>query len=51
MEAIADNGTVVSAAHLLPGGLPGAVGVAADESCPREAEAQCHLVFPKLGSA
>lgn len=35
MDAIADNGVVVSAAYLLPGGLPGVVGVAADESCPR----------------
>jgi hypothetical protein len=35
-EAIADNGVVVSAAHLLPGGLPGVVGVAVDEACPRE---------------
>lgn len=36
MEAIAGNGVVVSAAHLLPGGLPEVVGVAADESCPRD---------------
>ena len=36
MEAIAGNGLVVSAAHLLPGGLPGVVGVAEDESCPRD---------------
>jgi hypothetical protein len=36
LEAIADNGVVVSAAHLLPGGLPGVVGVAADETCPRD---------------
>jgi hypothetical protein len=36
MEAIADNGVVVSAANLLPGELPEAVGVAADESCPRD---------------
>ena len=35
-EAVADNGTVVSAAHLLPGRLPGVVAVAADESCPRD---------------
>jgi hypothetical protein len=27
---------VVSAAHMLPGSLPGAVGVAVDESCPRD---------------
>lgn len=36
MAAMADNGVVVSAAHLLPGGLPGVVGVAADETCPRD---------------
>jgi hypothetical protein len=36
MSAIADNGVVISAAHLLPGQLPGVVGVAADESCPRD---------------
>jgi hypothetical protein len=36
LEAIADNGVVVSAAYLLPGVLPGAVAVAADESCPRD---------------
>jgi hypothetical protein len=36
MAAIADNGVLISAAHLLPGGLPGVVGVAADETCPRD---------------
>lgn len=36
MDAIANNGVVVSAAQLLPGGLPGVVAVAADESCPRD---------------
>jgi hypothetical protein len=36
LAAVADNGVVVSAAHLLPGSLPGVVGVAADESCPRD---------------
>jgi hypothetical protein len=36
LEAIADNGVVVSAAYLLPGMLPGVVAVAADESCPRD---------------
>jgi len=36
LEAIAHNGVVVSAAHLLPGGLPGVVGVEGDESCPRD---------------
>ncbi len=36
IAAIANNGVVVSAAHLLPGGLAGVVGVAADESCPRD---------------
>jgi len=36
LDAIADNGIVIGAAHLLPGGLPGVVSVAADESCPRD---------------
>jgi hypothetical protein len=36
IEAIADNGAVVSAAHLLPGSLAGVFAVAADESCPRD---------------
>jgi hypothetical protein len=36
LAAIAENGVVVSAARLLPGSLPGVVGVASDESCPRE---------------
>jgi len=36
LEAIADNGLVVSAAYLLPGVLPGVVAVADDESCPRD---------------
>ncbi len=36
LAAIADNGLAVSAADLLPGSLPGVVGVAADESCPRD---------------
>jgi hypothetical protein len=36
LEAIADNGLVVSAAYLLPGILPGVVAVAADDSCPRD---------------
>ena len=36
LEAIADNGLVVSAAYLLPGILPGVVAVADDESCPRD---------------
>jgi len=36
IAAIADNGVVVSAAHMLPGSLLGVVGVAADESCPRD---------------
>jgi Subtilase family len=35
LDALTGNGVVVSAAHLLPGGLPGVVGVAADASCPR----------------
>ena len=36
MEAVEDNGIVFSAADMLPGSLPGVVGVAADESCPRD---------------
>jgi Subtilase family len=35
LEAIADSGVVVSAAHLWPGSLPGVISVAADEGCPR----------------
>src|SRR5580658_9616103 len=35
MEAVADNAIVISAAEMLPGSLPGVVGVAADPSCPR----------------
>jgi hypothetical protein len=29
-------GTVISAAEMLPGSLPGVVGVAVDEDCPRD---------------
>jgi hypothetical protein len=36
LEAIADNGVVVSAAHLWPGSLPGVISVVADEGCPRD---------------
>jgi hypothetical protein len=36
LASIADNGIVVSAAHLLPGALPGVVRATADESCPRD---------------
>ena len=36
LAAIADNGVVVSAADLLPGSLPGVVGVGVDETCPRD---------------
>ena len=36
VEALLDNAVVVSAAHMLPGSLAGAVGVDADESCPRD---------------
>jgi Subtilase family len=36
MQAVADNAVVISAAEMLPGGLPGVVGVAADPSCPRD---------------
>ena len=37
MEAIAENAIVVSAAEMLPGSLPGVVGVSVEESCPRDA--------------
>lgn len=36
MAAVADNGVVVSAANMLPGSLAGVIGVAADETCPRD---------------
>lgn len=36
VAAVADNGVVVSAAHMLPGSLPGVIGVAVDENCPRD---------------
>jgi hypothetical protein len=36
LEAVADNGVVVSAAHMLPGSLAGVIGVAVDETCPRD---------------
>ena len=36
LAAVADNGVVVSAAHMLPGSLPGVIGVAVDENCPRD---------------
>jgi len=35
-EAVRGNGIVVSAAGMLPGSLPGVVGVDADASCPRD---------------
>ena len=35
LEALAGNATVISAANMLPGSLPGVVAVAADQSCPR----------------
>lgn len=34
--ALQGNGVIVSAAAMLPGSLPGVVGVEADESCPRD---------------
>lgn len=37
ISALGDNLLVVSAAHVLPGTLPGVIGVAADPSCPRDA--------------
>lgn len=36
LEALEGNGLVVSAADLLPGILPGVIGVGVDESCPRD---------------
>jgi hypothetical protein len=36
VEAVANNGVVVSAAHMLPGSLEGVIGVAVDETCPRD---------------
>jgi len=36
LEALDGNGVVISAAKLLPGTLPGVIGVAADEECPRD---------------
>jgi len=36
LDALDDVGTVVSAAHMLPGILPGVIGVAVDETCPRD---------------
>ncbi len=36
LEALEGTGTVVSAAHMLPGTLPGVIGVAVDETCPRD---------------
>ncbi len=35
--ALASNSVIVSAAHLLPGNLDEAIGVAPDEACPRDA--------------
>jgi hypothetical protein len=37
IDAVEENGIVVSASHMLPGSLPGVIGVAADETCPRDA--------------
>ena len=37
INAVEENGIVVSASHMLPGSLPGVIGVAADETCPRDA--------------
>jgi len=36
LDALDGTGTVVSAANLLPGNLPGVIGVAVDETCPRD---------------
>ena len=37
IDAVEENGIVVSASHMLPGSLPGVIGVAADDTCPRDA--------------
>jgi hypothetical protein len=37
INAVEENGIVVSASHMLPGSLPGVISVAADETCPRDA--------------
>lgn len=36
VEVLGGLGTVVSAAEMLPGSLPGVIGVAVDEDCPRD---------------
>ncbi len=36
-DALISNGTVISAANLLPGNLPGVIAVSPDEHCPRDA--------------
>ncbi len=36
LEALRGMGTVVSAAEMLPGSLPGVIGVSPDEDCPRD---------------
>ena len=45
LEAIAENGLVVSAADLYPGGLAGVVSVVADEACPRGEFRRCGETF------
>ncbi|MGA3044218.1 MAG: S8 family serine peptidase [Bryobacteraceae bacterium] len=37
LSVLGDDLLVVSAAHVLPGSLPGVIGVALDPACPREA--------------
>jgi subtilisin family serine protease len=36
-RALSSGALVVSAAHMIPGSLPGVIGVAAEEGCPRDA--------------
>ncbi len=45
LEAVGQNGVVVSAAHMLPGTLPGVVAVDADETCPRDRFHYRHGLF------
>jgi hypothetical protein len=44
-RTLAGGPVVVSAAHLLPGSLPGVIGVAAEEDCPRDAYRYCDGIF------
>ncbi len=44
-SVLASNSVIVSAAHLLPGNLEGAVGVAPDEACPRDVYRYLNGIF------